>query len=124
MHDERRFRGIREPGSATRRELIAGALGSGFALAVRPVSAETITTGAEGLLGLKGRALTGIAPEGRVEIQGELWQARARMKIAAGERIRVIGMDGLTLEVEPAPDDALPPRPVSAVAPPEESDNS
>jgi len=85
---------------------------------------RAVTTGAEGLLGLKGRALTGIAPEGRVEIQGELWQARARMKIAASERIRVIGMDGLTLEVEPAPDDALPPRPVSAVAPPEESDNS
>jgi carboxymethylenebutenolidase len=33
----------------TRRELIAGALGSGFALAVRPVSAETITTSADGL---------------------------------------------------------------------------
>ena len=49
MHGERRFRGIREPGSTTRRELIAGALGTGFALAVRPVSAETITTGADGL---------------------------------------------------------------------------
>ena len=49
MDDERRFRGIREPGSTTRRELIAGALGTGFALAVRPVSAETITTGADGL---------------------------------------------------------------------------
>jgi membrane-bound serine protease (ClpP class) len=85
---------------------------------------RAITTGAEGMLGLNGRALTGVAPEGRVEVQGELWQARARMKIAAGERIRVIGMDGLTLEIEPAPDDALPPRPVSAVAPPEESDNS
>ena len=34
---------------ATRRELIAGALGTGFALAVRPVSAETITTSADGL---------------------------------------------------------------------------
>jgi len=33
----------------TRRELIAGALGSGFALAVRPVSAETITTSSDGL---------------------------------------------------------------------------
>ena len=49
MQDERRFRGIREPRSTTRRELIAGALGTGFALAVRPVSAETITTGTDGL---------------------------------------------------------------------------
>jgi hypothetical protein len=46
------------------------------------------------------------------------------MKIAAGERIRVIGMDGLTLEVEPAVDDALPPKQVSAVTPPENIDNS
>jgi carboxymethylenebutenolidase len=33
----------------TRRDVLAGALGTGFALAVRPVSAETITTPAEGL---------------------------------------------------------------------------
>lgn len=33
----------------SRRAVIAGAVGSGFALAVRPVSAATITTGTEGL---------------------------------------------------------------------------
>jgi len=33
----------------TRRQLIAGALGTGFALAVRPVSAETITTNTDGI---------------------------------------------------------------------------
>src|SRR6185436_1301786 len=33
----------------SRREMIAGAVGGGFALAVRPVSATTITTGADGL---------------------------------------------------------------------------
>ncbi len=49
MGDIRRLRGEREPASTTRRNLIAGALGSGFALAVQPVSAETITTGADGL---------------------------------------------------------------------------
>jgi carboxymethylenebutenolidase len=35
--------------ATTRRDLLAGALGSGFALAVRPVSAETITTSSDGL---------------------------------------------------------------------------
>jgi len=34
---------------ASRRAVLAGALGSGFALAVQPVSAETITTSADGL---------------------------------------------------------------------------
>src|SRR6478609_9644039 len=33
----------------SRRELIAGTVGAGFALAVRPISAATITTSAEGL---------------------------------------------------------------------------
>jgi carboxymethylenebutenolidase len=33
----------------TRRELIAGGIGTGFALAVRPISAATITTSADGL---------------------------------------------------------------------------
>ncbi|HMF44448.1 MAG TPA: dienelactone hydrolase family protein [Polyangia bacterium] len=33
----------------TRREIIAGAVGTGFALAVRPISAATITTSADGL---------------------------------------------------------------------------
>jgi carboxymethylenebutenolidase len=33
----------------SRRRLLAGAAGAGFALAVRPVSADTITTGADGL---------------------------------------------------------------------------
>jgi len=33
----------------SRREIIAGAVGTGFALAVRPISAATITTGADGL---------------------------------------------------------------------------
>jgi carboxymethylenebutenolidase len=33
----------------TRRQLIAGALGTGFALAVRPVSADTITTNTDGI---------------------------------------------------------------------------
>jgi carboxymethylenebutenolidase len=67
MADGRQFRGRGEPASTTprsptpsgapkrprrgttRRNLIAAALGSGFALAVRPVSADTITTSSDGL---------------------------------------------------------------------------
>jgi carboxymethylenebutenolidase len=38
-----------EPPDPSRRRLIAGAVGSGFALAVHPVAADTITTSASGL---------------------------------------------------------------------------
>src|SRR5262245_16055828 len=38
-----------EPEDPSRRQVIVTALGGGFALAVRPVAAATITTGADGL---------------------------------------------------------------------------
>jgi membrane protein implicated in regulation of membrane protease activity len=72
-------------------------------------------TGASGMIGLRGKALTEVAPEGRVRVQGELWWARSRMKIAAGESVRVTGLDGLTLEVEAFSDGAVIPRPVSVI---------
>ena len=52
-----------------------------------------------------GEAGTELAPEGTVFIRGELWRARARIRVAAGESVRVTGVDGLTLEVEHADKD-------------------
>lgn len=68
------------------------------------------------MVGLTGKALTDIAREGRVMVQGEYWWARARAPIAQGESIRVIGIEGMLLEVEPCPDKMLVPRAVSAIA--------
>jgi membrane-bound serine protease (ClpP class) len=39
---------------------------------------------------------------GLVRIHGELWQATAAQPIARGTRVRVVGIDGLTLRVSPA----------------------
>jgi membrane-bound serine protease (ClpP class) len=54
-----------------------------------------------GILGLKGRAVTPVAHEGTVFVRNELWRARADANIDEGESIRVTGLDGLTLKVEP-----------------------
>jgi membrane-bound serine protease (ClpP class) len=67
------------------------------------------------MVGLSGRALTDIKREGRVMVQGEYWWARARLPIAAGENVRVTGVDGMLLEVEHRPDKSAIPRPVSAL---------
>jgi membrane-bound serine protease (ClpP class) len=75
-------------------------------------SSETNTSR---MIGLKGKAVTEVAPEGRVSVQGEYWWAYSRAKIAEGEAVRVIGIDGLTLEIEPCPDKTVVPRPVSAI---------
>jgi membrane protein implicated in regulation of membrane protease activity len=37
-------------------------------------------------------------------VQGELWRAHCAEGAAAGERVRVVGIDGLTLEVVREPE--------------------
>jgi membrane-bound serine protease (ClpP class) len=75
-----------------------------------------ITTGQAGMVGLKGKAETEIAPEGRVFVRGELWRARSPIKIAVGENILVTGIDGLILEVDLAEKSSdLTPKQVSAI---------
>jgi membrane-bound serine protease (ClpP class) len=66
---------------------------------------DRVTTGEAGMIGMTGRADTELAPEGTVFIRGELWRARARIRVAAGESVRVIDIAGLTLEVEHADKD-------------------
>ena len=63
--------------------------------------AHKVITGEVGMIGMSGRAETELAPDGTVFVHGELWRARAGLHIRAGEPIRVVGVDGLTLEVEP-----------------------
>ena len=41
-----------------------------------------VTTGAEGLLGTTGEAITACDPEGSVRVRGEIWKARADPPVA------------------------------------------
>ena len=61
-----------------------------------------VTTGAEGLVGEVGEAITACDPEGSVRVRGEIWKARADPPAARGERIVVDAVEGLTLAVAPA----------------------
>jgi membrane-bound serine protease (ClpP class) len=56
-------------------------------------------TGAEGLVGQRGEAVTDIDPEGWVIVQGECWRARADERIASGESVDVLSVEGLLLRV-------------------------
>ena len=64
---------------------------------------STPTIGRESMIGEMGTALDAVSPEGSVEVRGAPWRARTNRAtpIAAGEPVRVIGIDGLLLEVEP-----------------------
>ncbi len=58
--------------------------------------------GPETLIGATGRAVTDCRPNGTVRVQSEEWRARASGAVGAGDPVRVVGREGLTLVVEPA----------------------
>jgi membrane-bound serine protease (ClpP class) len=59
-----------------------------------------VTTGAEGMVGERGEVIADCEPEGRVRAHGEIWRARCQAGAVVGERVRIKGLDGLTLVVE------------------------
>jgi membrane-bound serine protease (ClpP class) len=61
-----------------------------------------VATGTEGMIGEIGVARTAVSAEGKVFVHGELWNASARTSIAEGARVRVRGVEGLKVMVEPA----------------------
>jgi len=63
-----------------------------------------VETGSEGMIGQTGSAITELAPEGKVFVHGEYWDAVSLRPAAAGARIRVTAIDRLKLTVEPVPD--------------------
>jgi membrane-bound serine protease (ClpP class) len=58
--------------------------------------------GVDSMVGKKGVAVGELWPEGQVRVNGEIWNARCDGGCDAGTPIVVRGIEGLTLEVEPA----------------------
>jgi membrane-bound serine protease (ClpP class) len=59
-----------------------------------------VITGQEEMLGSRAKVVDWQGGAGRVRAHGELWHARGPADLAAGQEVRVIAIDGLTLEVE------------------------
>jgi len=96
----------RVPGFALSTAVVIGAAIASAALILLVLAAllrsrkRPVVTGGEALIGAEGEAVTWQESEGRVRVQGEVWLARAKAPLSAGERVRVIGRDGLVLFVE------------------------
>ncbi|MGR2739505.1 NfeD family protein [Billgrantia sp. Q4P2] len=58
-------------------------------------------TGQERLIGSLGIVAEDFQGEGHVRLKGERWNARSGAALRRGQEIRVVAVDGLTLEVEP-----------------------
>jgi membrane-bound serine protease (ClpP class) len=94
--------------------LIAGAtiaafLFFGFGLTVAIASRDRIVSTQRGLIGLVGEARGKMAPDGPVFVKGALWRGRSLGEpIATGTRVRIRGVDGLVLKVEPESEPLAP----------------
>ncbi|MGB0386774.1 MAG: NfeD family protein [Ardenticatenaceae bacterium] len=66
-------------------------------------------TGQQGLIGSLGQTRTSLNREsgGMVFLNGELWKAHSPVPVPKGQRIRVVAVDGLHLEVEPVNEQAI-----------------
>jgi len=60
-----------------------------------------VVSGQETLLGGSGEVLADFTGEGWATIHGEIWQVRSAVPLTRGQPVRVTGIDGLTLDVEP-----------------------
>ncbi|TET25415.1 MAG: hypothetical protein E3J67_03980 [Dehalococcoidia bacterium] len=59
-----------------------------------------VMVGLPTMVGSRGKAASPLAPDGFIKIKGELWEARSSSgKIDSGEKVIVLGQDGLKLVV-------------------------
>jgi membrane-bound serine protease (ClpP class) len=104
-----------QPGFQLAWGVIAGAtassllviLGAGW-LAARSFR-QPVVSGQPYLEGAQAAAVDDFNDAGYVRLQGELWWAHTTVPIAAGQRVRVIRVNGLQLVVEPLPESATTP---------------
>jgi membrane-bound serine protease (ClpP class) len=82
--------------------LLAGGILAALSMRAVAVRSRPVRTGPEGLIGESGRAMTDLAPRGRVLAHGEYWDARADVPVASGAPVEIVGKDGFTLIVRPA----------------------
>ena len=96
------------PGFGVPRALVGtlAVVSLGFVVVLAMLAARTrrrpVVSGTSTLVGVLGDVVEASGAEGWVELQGERWRVRATAALRAGERVRVIRVDGLTLEVEGA----------------------
>jgi membrane-bound serine protease (ClpP class) len=91
---------------------VAAALYYGFGLTVAVKARERIVSTQVGLIGLTGETRGVLDPEGPVFVKGSLWRGKSgNGPIPPGTRVRIRGVDGLILRVEPEEGGTTPPSP-------------
>jgi membrane-bound serine protease (ClpP class) len=67
----------------------------------RTVKNRRKAVGAETMIGKEAVVSLDCRPSGQVRLDGEIWEARCDLGAREGDKVRVIGRDGLVLVVTP-----------------------
>ena len=66
----------------------------------------SVVSGVTALVGTDGEMLEDAAESGWANIQGETWQVLTTSRVARGQKVRVVAVDGTRLRVAPVADAA------------------
>ena len=83
---------------------LAAVTASFFLIIIRTVykaHRKPVVSGVEELVGCQGEAVEGFDKRGFVHVHGEDWQAETQQPVKAGELVKVTGIAGLILKIEP-----------------------
>jgi membrane-bound serine protease (ClpP class) len=72
----------------------------GYALKLRKRGA---VSGRGSIIGGIGTAMENFTGEGKIWLEGEAWAAHSKLPVEKDQHVIVVAMDGLVLEIEPAP---------------------
>jgi len=82
--------------------MVAAVCEVAFAVAgIRYTRRRRARVGVETLVGESASVISPLAPDGQVKVNGEIWQARSDTNAQMGQAVRITGVSGLTLDVEP-----------------------
>ncbi len=73
-----------------------------FALKAR---VRPVVSGQAEMIGATGTALEDFGRDGWAQVRGETWRVQCNQPLARGQKVRITGIDGLILRVEPADSD-------------------
>jgi membrane-bound serine protease (ClpP class) len=80
---------------------VAGVILCGIVWMFGRARRRPVVTGVDQLLGSTAEAIDGFTDQGMVRLGGELWKARSSAPLRAGQRARVVRVEGLEVWVEP-----------------------
>jgi membrane-bound serine protease (ClpP class) len=80
---------------------VSAAFFIGVAVMALKARKQRVVSGQEEMIGALGEALENFKDAGRVRVHSEEWQARSDTALKRGQKVKVVGIEGLILTVEP-----------------------